>query len=56
MDKHIKCMVGNISVSQWEPWKHAGLPSKRCHLTIPEVLETDSDVGKVQRPTLSEGD
>ena len=56
MDKHIKFMKGNVSMSQWAPQKHAGSPSKRSHLTMLEVLETDSDVGKVRRPTLMEGD
>ena len=56
MDKHIKCMMGSISISHWAPQKHADLPSKRCHITMLEVLEMDSDAGKVWRPTLMEGD
>ena len=51
-----KCMMGDVAISQQVPWKHAGLLSKRCHVAMPEILESDSDVGKVWRPTLMEGD
>jgi len=49
-------MMGDINISQWVSWKHVGSPSKRHHITIPELLESDSDVGKVWRPRLMEGD
>ena len=49
-------MMGDITISQWTSWKHIGSPSKRHHITIPEVLELDSDVGKVWRPMLVAGD
>ena len=48
--------MGDVAVSQWASWKHAGLSSKRCHITMPEVLESDSEMGKVRRPTLMVGD
>ena len=56
MDKHIRCMVGDVTISQWVSRKNAGLPSKRHHITMPVVLELESNTGNVQRPTLVAGD
>ena len=56
MDKHIKCMMGDVTVSQWASQKHMGFPSKRHCITTPEVLELDSDMGMVWRPMLAVGD
>jgi len=49
-------MMGDVTVSQWASWKHTGLPSKKHHITTLEVLESDSDMGKVQNPTVAAGD
>jgi len=49
-------MMGDIAIAQQVSWKHMGLPSKRHHFTMPEVLEFESDMGKVQRPMLMASD
>jgi len=49
-------MMGDVAISQQVSRKHAGSPSKRHCITMLEVLETESDTGKVQRPMLMAGD
>ena len=48
-------MMGDVAIPQQVSWKHVGLPSKRCHVTMLEVLESGSDMGKVWRPMLAAG-
>jgi len=54
--KHIKCMMGDVTVSQWAPWKHVGSPARGIILLHQKFLGMDSDMGKVWKPTLMEGD
>ena len=48
--------MGDVSISQQVSRKHAGSPSKRHCITMLEVLETESDTGKVRRPMLMASD
>ena len=48
--------MGDVAVSQQVSRKQAGSPIKRCCITMPEVLEMESDMGKVHRPTPMAGD